>query len=136
MLENAGGLLGEGVCDVQVEDDGGCQCGCGVPCHPEDGLEGAQHLRCLPVITLNSFWGFLWCIYRDGLVVEFFGLGATAVGGVWVGATAVTAGGFGGNAAAGAGFFFVGWLGFGVCGCICRCGRRCASGGCLTSMYE
>ena len=66
-------------------------------------LRGLNIVRCLPVVTLNSFWGFLLCIYRDGLVVEFFE--------VWVGGGEVAAGGFGGNAAAGAGFFFVGWLG-------------------------
>lgn len=36
------------------------------------------------------------------MVVEFFE--------VWVGGGEVAAGGLGGNAAAGAGFFFVGWL--------------------------
>ena len=35
-------------------------------------LRGLNIVRYLPVVTLNSFWGFLLCIYRDGLVVEFF----------------------------------------------------------------
>ena len=72
-------------------------------------------MRCLPVVTLNSFWGFLLCIYRDGLVVEFFE--------VWVGgATAVTAGGFGVGVTAVGGVWVGGCCGvFVLVGAFLRC---------------
>ena len=61
-------------------------------------------------------------------------MGVTAVtaGGLGVLATAVaavTAGGFGGNAAAGAGFFFVGWLGLVVVASCARGGDEAAGVG-------
>lgn len=43
VLENAGCVLCEGVRDVQVENDGCCQCGGGVQRHPKDSFQGAQH---------------------------------------------------------------------------------------------
>lgn len=95
----------------------------------------------LPVITSNLSRGSCG-VYSGkgrqrtflGLATGGFGVGTTAVGGVWVGATAVTAGGgFGGNAAAGAGFFFVGWLGL-VVVASCERGGECRAGGIVAGL--
>ena len=84
-----------------------------------------------------------------GWLLSFLGLatgGGEAAGGLGVGVTAVTAvtagGGFGGNAAAGVGFFFVGWLGLvsasaGVAVAVvasCARGGECRAGGIVAGL--
>ena len=54
------------------------------------------NMRRLPVITLNSFWGFLRCIYRDGSVLKLLKVQCVVVAGFSERGVALLAGcGFG-----------------------------------------